>query len=296
MDQRNRIAGAPVSWGTIGIPDWGYRMSTDRVLREAASAGLYALEAGPEGFLPQDAEQTVRMLTSRGFELVGGFVGAVLHSPAMRAAALSSIERRAKFFAAAGGDILIVAASIERDSYQASVELDDEAWKELFANLSRIEDLAARHGLVVALHPHYGTAVETYEHLQCFLDSCDIGLCLDTGHLSIGGSNPVEIAERVPNRVKHIHLKDVDLSLATQLGSRQIGFKEAVRQGVFCPLGEGDVDIGRLLYLLEKAGYRGWYVLEQDTFVEAEPEKNDGPVLDVRKSLRFMEEQFECIG
>lgn len=296
MNQRNRIAGAPVSWGVIGIPDWGYRLSTDRVLREAASTGLYALEAGPDGFLPRDVERTIRMLTSRGFELVGGFVAAVLHSPDMRTVALSSVEQKAEFFAAAGGDMLIVSASAGRDSYETSADLDDESWQELFANLGRVVEIAARHSLTVALHPHYGTVVETDEHLQCFLDNCDIGLCLDTGHLVIGGSNPVEIAECAPDRVKHVHLKDVDRSLAVQLGSRQIDFKEAVRQGVFCPLGEGDVDIGRVLYLLEQAGYRGWYVLEQDTFIEAEPEENGGPVLNVRKSLRFMEEQFECIG
>jgi inosose dehydratase len=271
-------------------------MSNDRVLREAASAGLHALEAGPDGFLPQDADRTARMLASRGFELVGGFVGAVLHRPDMREAALGSIEQRAEFFAAAGGDMLIVSASVGRDSYERSVELDDESWEELFANLGRVEEIAARYGLTVALHPHYGTAVETDEHLERFLDNCDIGLCLDTGHLVVGGSNPVEIAERAPDRVKHVHLKDVDRSLATQLGSRQIDFKEAVRHGVFCPLGEGDVGIGRLLYLLKQAGYRGWYVLEQDTFIETEPEENCGPVLDARKSLRFLEEQFKCIG
>lgn len=296
MDQSNRIAGAPVSWGVIGIPDWGYRMSTDRVLREAASAGLYALEAGPDGFLRQDAKRTARMLARQGFELVGGFVAAVLHSPDMRTVALSSIEQRAEFLAAAGGDMLIVSASAGRDSYERSVELDDESWQELFANLVRVKEIAARYGLTVALHPHYGTVVETDEHVQRFLDHCDIGLCLDTGHLIIGGSSPVEIAERMPDRVKHVHLKDVERSLATQLGSRQIDFKEAVRHGVFCPLGEGDVDIGRLLYLLEQAGYRGWYVLEQDTSIECEPEENCGPVLNVRKSLKFLEEQFKCIG
>ena len=296
MNERRHIAGAPVSWGVIGIPDWGHRMSPDRVLREAASAGIAVLEAGPEGFLPQDVRETASMLKSQDFELVGGFVSAVLHSPEMRTVALSSIEQRSEFLAAAGGDVLVVAASTGRDSYQESVELDYESWEELFANLSRVEEIATRYGLTVALHPHYDTAVETDEHLQRFLDNCDTGLCLDTGHLVIGRSDPVEIAEHASDRIKHVHLKDVDRNLAMQLGSRQINFKEAVRQGVFCPLGEGDVDIGRLICLLERAEYRGWYVLEQDAFIEAEPEENCGPVLDVRKSLRFLEEYFKCIG
>ncbi|MBX6765479.1 MAG: hypothetical protein IRY88_17700, partial [Rubrobacteraceae bacterium] len=51
---KNLVAGAPVSWGVIEIPDWGYQMPAGRVLEEAASLGLEAMEAGPEGFLPDD--------------------------------------------------------------------------------------------------------------------------------------------------------------------------------------------------------------------------------------------------
>ena len=296
MDGRRRIAGAPVSWGVIGIPDWGHRMSVDRVLREAASAALTAMEAGPEGFLPRDAEKASGMLAARGLELAVGFVSAILHVPEMRAAALRLIERKAKFLAAAGGEVLVVAAATDRMRYEASIELDDGSWEELFGNLSRVEENAARYGLTVALHPHYGTVVESDEHLQRLLDGCDTGLCLDTGHLVIGGSDPVEVAEYVPNRVKHVHLKDVDRGLAMRLRRREMSFRKAVRRGIFRPLGEGDVDVARILDLLERAGYRGWYVLEQDACIEAEPEENGGPVVDVRKSLEYLERQFERIG
>src|SRR3712207_8184719 len=34
VNEEARIAGAPVSWGVIEIPDWGYQMPADRVLRE----------------------------------------------------------------------------------------------------------------------------------------------------------------------------------------------------------------------------------------------------------------------
>jgi inosose dehydratase len=271
-------------------------MSANRVLREAASAGLSAVEAGPNGFLPKDAEKAASLLTRQGFELVGGFVSAVLHDPEVRKEALSSIQYRAEFFAAAGGDMLIVSASSGQSSREENARLEDKSWEELFANLSRVEEIGARYGLTVAMHPHYGTVVERDEHLQRLLDNCDIGLCLDTGHLTIGGSNPVEIARRMPDRVEHVHLKDVDRDLATQLGRREVSFKEAVQKGIFCPLGEGDVDIGQLLDLLEEEEYRGWYVLEQDAFIESEPEENRGPIVDVRKSLRFLEEQFGYVG
>jgi inosose dehydratase len=143
------------------------------------------------------------------------------------------------------------------------------------------------------LHSHYGTAVERDDQLWRFLEGCDTALCLDTAHLVIGGSDPLEVAEKAPDRVKLVHLKDVDTELARQMAARDITFKEAAQRGAFLPLGDGDVDISRLLELLKRAEYRGWYVLEQDTVVEDEPPEGEGPVTDVRKSVAYLEQQLE---
>ncbi len=292
MNGRAQVAGAPISWGVIEIPDWGYQMSVDRVLREAASVGLDAMEAGPEGFLPQDPDEMSRALAKHGLGLVGGFVPAVLHRPDMRGAELASVEQRAKFLSAAGAEVLVLATFTGSENYEEIIELDDEAWRELFESLSRVEEIASRYGLTVALHPHYGTMIERDDQLRRFLEGCETGLCLDTGHLVIGGSDPVEVAEQAADRVKHVHLKDVDQDLARRLAMRDLGFKEAAQRGVFRPLGDGDVDLGQLLELLERAHYRGWYVLEQDIVVDAKPREGEGPVTDVRKSLTFLDEQL----
>jgi inosose dehydratase len=293
VSKDTRIAGAPVSWGVIEIPDWGYQMPADRVLHEAAALGLAAIEAGPEGLLPRDPAEVSDTLARYGLSLVGGFVPAVLHRPEVREAELAFVERRAEFFAAAGADVVVLAATTGSESYEEVVELDENSWKELFEALSSVEEICARHGLTVALHSHYGTVIERDDQLWRFLEGCDTGLCLDTGHLVIGGGDPVEVAERAADRVRHVHLKDVNRDLARRLGAREIGFKDAARSGAFRPLGEGDVDIGRLLELCEGAEYSGWYVLEQDIVVESEPAEGEGPVNDVRKSLRFLE---MCIG
>ncbi|MDP8940883.1 MAG: sugar phosphate isomerase/epimerase [Actinomycetota bacterium] len=293
MKEDARIAGAPVSWGVIEIPDWGYQMSPDRVLREASSLGLSAMEAGPKGFLPEDPDEVSSILDRYGLGLVGGFVPAILHVPGKRDEQLSLVEKRAEFFATAGADVLVLAAFPDSDDFGEMVELDDGGWKELFANLSRAEEIAARHGLTVVLHSHYGTAVERDDQLWRFLEGCDMGLCLDTAHLVIGGSDPLEVAEKAADRVKLAHLKDVDTELARQMATREIGFKEAAQRGAFLPLGDGDVDIARLLALLERAEYNGWYVLEQDTVVETEPQENGGPITDARKSIAFLEQQLE---
>jgi len=287
-----RVAGAPVSWGVIEVPDWGFQMPADRLLREVASLGLAAVEAGPEDLLPRDPAEVSEMLTGYGLSLVGGFVPAVLHEPQVRDSELAFVERRAKFLAAAGADVVVLAASAGSAGYEEVFDPDEGAWKALFESLEAVEEICALHGVAVSLHHHYGTVIERDDQLRRFLDGSEMGLCLDTGHLVIGGSDPVEIAKLAGSRINHVHLKDVDREVAARLASRELDFKEAARMGAFRPLGEGDVDVGLLLDALEGAGYSGWYVLEQDTVVESEPQEGEGPILNVGKSLAFVEERL----
>ena len=293
MSSGARIAGAPVSWGVIEVPDWGHQMTADRVLKEASSLGLTAVEAGPEGLLPGDPSAVRDLLSRYGLTLVGGFVPAVLHEPALRDGELALVGRRAEFFAAAGADVVVLAVMSGSDDFGPFVEIDDAAWRELFESLKMVEEVCGRHGLGVSLHHHYGTVVESDEQVKRFLDGSEMGLCLDTGHLAIGGSDPVEIAELAGPRVNHVHLKDVDLSLAGRLAARELGFREAAQKNAFRPLGEGDVDLDAVLKRLEGAGYPGWYVLEQDSVVEGEPPEGEGPVEEVGKSLAYLRERLE---
>lgn len=293
MSSEARVAGAPISWGVIEIPNWGYQMPADRLLGEVASVGLEAMEAGPEDFLPPDPTEVKALLSRHGLGLVGGFVPAVLHESQVRQEGLDLVERRAKFFSKAGADTLVLAAIPSSGAFEKTTELDEAAWKELFENLRRVEEICARHGLTAVLHSHFGTVVETDEQLWRFLHGCDMGLCLDTGHLIIGGGDPLEVAEKASDRVKHVHLKDVDREVARRLGAREIDFKQACTEETFRPLGDGDVDVARLLEILDGSNYSGWYVLEQDIMVENEPPEGEGPVNDIRKSLQFLETTLE---
>jgi inosose dehydratase len=286
-----RVACAPISWGVIEVPDWGYQMPPETVLREAAELGVKATEAGPEGFLPRDPEELREKLSQYGLEIIGGFDAIVLHDPSLRKEQLAAFERRADFFASAGGTTMVVAAATGSVGYEEVVDLGDGQWGELFNNLARAEEIARERGLEVSLHSHYGTVIETDEQLWRFLEGCRTGLCLDTGHLLIGGSDPVEVAKRAGERVNHVHLKDVDANLARRMASREIGFKEAAIAGVFKPLGEGNIDVGEVIRLLEHSEYDGWYVLEQDCVLESRPEGSEGPVNEVRKSLEFLRQQ-----
>jgi inosose dehydratase len=282
-----RIAGAPISWGVCEVPGWGYQLSADRVLAEMHEVGLVATEFGPDGFLPDDPRERAALLATHGLSSVGGFVPVTLHDP--NHDPVPDVDLVLDGFVAAGAGTLVLAAVTGLGGYDAHPELDDTAWTTLFTNLNRIAERAAERGVRATLHPHVGTVVETPDEVHRVLDGSAIPLCLDTGHLLIGGTDPARLAADVPRRVAHVHLKDVRGALAERVRTGELSYTEGVRQGMYCPLGHGDVDVAGIVGELEVSGYRGWYVMEQDTVLTAEPAVGQGPVADVRASLAFLE-------
>ena len=144
-------------------------------------------------------------------------------------------------------------------------------------------------GLTLALHPHADTVVETDEQVERVMAQCNVPVCLDTGHLSIGGTNSAEFVRRHGERIVHVHLKDVNAHLATQVAARELTLVEATRRGLFRPLGRGDAAIEEVVGLLDRSGYERWLVLEQDTTLTGEePPVGSGPQLDVRASVDYL--------
>ena len=286
-----RVAGAPISWGVCEVPGWGYQMDAERVLDEVAGLGLTALEAGPDGFLPGNPQEMATLLSEYGLELVGGFVPAILHRPDARDSELASVERQAKLFAAAGAGVLVIAAATREEGYEESPGLEDSEWDELFATLAMVEEIGTKHGLSVVLHPHYGTEIENPEQVQRFLEGCETALCLDTGHSMVGGGDPVALTESAATRIRHVHLKDVDRGLAERVVSGTLPYEQAVRDGLYMPLGDGDVDVRRVLEVLNGAGYDGWYVLEQDIMLSTDP--GYGPAAEVGRSVAYLKGVLE---
>ncbi|GAA1461293.1 sugar phosphate isomerase/epimerase family protein [Williamsia maris] len=274
-----RLAGAPISWGVCEVPGWGHQLDADRVLDEMVAVGITAAEFGPDGFLAPGA------LARHGLAAVGGFVPVVLHDPSADAEA--QVARQISSFAAAGAEMLVLAAATGADGYDSRPDLDDVAWKTLLSNLDRLAEVAAAGGLRAVLHPHVGTMIENRDDVWRVLDGSSIPLCLDTGHLLIGGSDPVELATQAADRIAHAHLKDVDLAQLGRVTAGELSYSAAVAEGLYRPLGAGDVDIAAVVSHLRGAGYDGWWVLEQDTVLDGEP-AGDGPVADVRASIEYL--------
>ncbi|KWX24478.1 inosose dehydratase [Mycolicibacterium wolinskyi] len=280
-----RIAGAPISWGVCEVPGWGYQLHRDRVLTEMRGAGLTATELGPDGFLPADPVELTEVLDAQSLSCVGGFVPVVLHDANHDPA--RDLEGPLASLRAADAGVVVLAAATGADGYDSRPELDAGQWATLLANLDRLSRIAAEAGLLAVLHPHVGTMVETRSDVDRVLAGSSIPLCLDTGHLLIGGTDPLELAKAVPHRIKHTHLKDVDAALAARVQAGELTYTDAVGAGMYTPLGTGDVDIAGIVSVLRDNGFDGWFVLEQDTILQAEP-TDEGPVRDVVASVAYL--------
>jgi inosose dehydratase len=278
-----RLVGAPISWGVCEVPGWGTTLDPETVLSEMSALGLTGTELGPVGYLPDDPGALRHTLARHGLNPVAAFVP-VIFDPALGPEALSATLDAADSLAAAGGRVLLVAA------------VADAAWsprrpsaQELEALARGLEQLAAtirRRGLRMAVHPHVGSLIERADEIEALLELTSVEWCLDTGHLLIGGVDPVEFAREHGKRVAHVHLKDVDARLAAEVADLAISLPEATRRGLFRPLGEGDAEIAAVLAELERSGYGGWLTLEQDTMLDAPTA--DAPTADVARSVEFI--------
>ena len=280
-----RLAGAPISWGACEVPGWGRMPDPETVLTEMAALGLRGTELGPPGFLDGEPVKLRAALARHHLRFVGGFTPLVLHEPELDEPA---VRRALDVLAAAGGEVVVVAA-VQDPEWSPPRALTDAGWQNLAANARAVQSLAREYGLVFALHSHVGTLIETDDQVQRALQLTDVGWCLDTGHLMIGGTDPAAFAADHGERVTHVHLKDIDAALAAELMARRLTLLEATRRGLFVPLGRGAAPVAQTLHALDEHGYDGWLVLEQDTAITAdEPAVNRASMLAARESIEFL--------
>ncbi len=285
-----RLAGAPISWGVCEVPGWGLELPAERVLGEMRDLGLTATEFGADGYLPADPHDLRALVERFDLQMIGGFVPVVIHDPGQEQATIDAARRAARLMSGAGGTIFVSSAVTDWD-WGPRQALDNAAWRHGAKMLSIIDEIVAEYGMTQALHPHLRTIVETRDDIMRVLDASDVGWTLDTGHMLIGGLDPLDFVRDAVDRIRHVHLKDVHLDLSAPVFAGERSIMQGVQAGMFCNLGQGDVPIGEIVRRLEFSGYDGWYVLEQDAAITTgEPAAGSGPQLDVQASIDFLRE------
>ncbi len=272
-----RLASAPVSWGvwerTVGREDL---LPRDRLLEAVASLGYRAIELGPPGYLGRDGASVQEALKPFGLELVGAFVPLHLADETAFRTDLEGLERTIEIagHGAPSAVVLLADAGTPERARAAGrpgelrrTALAGSGLERAIDRLSRAAELCRERGLVAALHPEIGSHVEAPSEVEAFLGRTEpelLGLCLDTGHTLVGGGDPVQLARDWAERLSHVHLKDVSEELLARLRAGELEVETAWAQGLFCPFGEGEVDLDGFLSLPEVAEYPGRLVLEQD--------------------------------
>lgn len=256
------------------------------MLSEAVAVGEGAITAGPPGFLPDRSDQAKPMLKRHRLRLVAGQVQAILHHDDVRGPELAHIDGHAHWLAALGADTLVLSAIPQRAGPAGHrPTLSNAEWAYLVHNIGSVEHVCSRHRLRLAIQPRFGSTIQGPEDIERLLVGSEAGLCLDVGHLVLAGADPIEVLELAAGRIRHVHMNDIDESLAKQVRGGGLDYDEAVSLGLFKPLGEGAARVDRVIEALRDAKYAGWYTLEQETRLES-PE--DRPLGRISRSLEFL--------
>jgi inosose dehydratase len=270
---RASIGTAPLLWRNVELAAGQDPTDPMTVLDEIARIGYEGTQLGvgfPDGAALRDA------LDARGLRLAEVYAAIPTTVDGPRAGALDVVLDRLRLLDDGRGDVLCVAVdgSPDRDRWAGRADapatpvLTEAGWDALIDLLHEVADAAVGRGHPLVFHPHAATFVETPGEVDRLMSSSDparIGLCLDVGHHIVGGGDPVATIAAFGDRVRHLHLKDVDAAVLGALRTGEYeGLGQSVREGLFTELGAGILDLDGALRLLAERDYAGWLIVEQD--------------------------------
>lgn len=289
-----KIGNAPCSWGVEFAddprnPDW------KTVLKQCAEAGYKGIELGPVGFMPEDPAILSDALAENGLELIGGVVFRAFHDPRQWEDVRDGSVRTCEALVANGAKHLVLIDSIsQRRAPTAGRATEAEQmgaaeWSDYIERIRTIAKIGSEeYGLKVGIHAHAAGFMDFEPELERLLEQVDeniLKICFDTGHHSYAGFDPVAFMKKHMERISYMHFKDIDPKVKAEVIAKRTGFYDACGQGIFCNLGEGDVDFKSVRQQLVDAGFEGWCTVEQD----CDPTLDVSPIDDARANREYLE-------
>ena len=289
-----KIGNAPCSWGVEFAED-ARNPAWTTVLSENTDAGYKGIELGPVGFMPEDASVLKEELAKHDQTLIGGVVFRAFHDADQWDDVLDGATRTCKALVAHGAQHLVLIDSISprraptAGRADEAEQMDNAEWSAFRDRIATVAKMGAEeYGLTVGIHAHAGGFIDFEPELERLLDEVDdsiLNICFDTGHHSYAGFDPVAFMKRHIDRISYMHFKDIDPEVKAKVVANRTDFYDACGQGIFCNLGEGDVDFPAVRQVLLDAGFEGWCTVEQD----CDPLLDPDPLGDAKKNRAYLQ-------
>jgi len=272
------IANATCSWGVLEFDLPGKALGYAQVLDEIRETGYAGTELGGWDFMPSDPAKLRRELDARNLKMVGAFVPVAFsneaaHQPGEELALktadlLAAVEGKSPFLVLADDNGTDAVRTRNAGRITATQGLSDTGWAVFAKGVQRIaKAVRERTGLRSVFHHHCAGYVETPAEIDRLLDLTDpelLGLCFDTGHCRFGGGEPLALLKRQRERIWHVHFKDCNPAVHAQSRANSWNYFESLKHGIFCELGQGDINFNAITEELHRTNYTGWIVVEQD--------------------------------
>jgi inosose dehydratase len=273
-----KVANAPCSWGALEFELEGKAPDYIQVLDEIVETGYAGTELGDWGFMPTDPAKLSQEIHGRNLVLLGAFVPVFLKDRDSHQDGVAVAVRTARLMAAVEDGLPLIILADENGRVQERTRnvgrvtpemgLSDAEWQVYAEGATKIAETVKKEtGLRTAFHHHCAGYVETpaeIAKLMALTDPGVLGLVFDCGHYRFGGGDPIEGLRKYGKRVWHFHFKDYHPGVGKQVAENGWDYFQALKKGVFCELGKGEVDFPSLMTELENFDYDGWGVVEQD--------------------------------
>jgi inosose dehydratase len=289
-----KIGNAPCSWGIEFASDSAYP-TWQSVLSQCAGAGYKGIELGPIGYMPEDPAILSDELAKNDLSIIGGVVFRPFHDAAKWDEVMDASVRTCKALVAHGAKHLVLIDSISprraptAGRADEAEQMDNAEWSAFRDRIATIAKMGTEeYGLTVGMHAHAAGFIDFEPELERLLDEVDesiLKICFDTGHHSYAGYDPVAFMKRHIDRISYMHFKDIDPAVKADVVANRTDFYKACGQGIFCNLGQGDVDFPAVRQVLLDAGFEGWCTVEQD----CDPSMPGTPLEDAESNRKYLE-------
>jgi inosose dehydratase len=273
-----KVANAPCSWGVLEFELEGEAVGYRQVLNEIVETGYTGTELGDWGFMPTDSSQLQEEIHSRGLTLLAAFVPVMLKDASTHSTGIKVAVRTARLLAEVEGDLALIVLADDNGKVLERTQnagrtlpqhgLNESEWNIFAEGAEQIAQAVKKEcGLRTVFHHHCAGYIERSDEIDALMRLTDpklLGLCFDTGHYRFGGGDPVTGIRRYKDRIWHVHFKDCHPKIAERSRVEKWDYFTSVRNTVFCELGQGDIDFPQIKTELERMGYEGWIVVEQD--------------------------------